>query len=70
MNFGMLRVLGTIIGLAFIVLGLLATAGLFRRVPNPEWAFGTPVTILGVWFFAYGVTGKSRILEKLRIGAD
>ena len=70
MSFGMLRVSGIIIGLAFIILGLLATAGILPRVPEPEWAFGSPVMILGVSFFTYGVTGKSRILEKLRASAD
>ena len=70
MNNRALRILGTIVGLAFIVLGILALAGMLPRVPKPEWAFGSPIIVLGIAFYAYGVTGKSRILGKLRTGAD
>lgn len=70
MNYGIWRILGVIIGLAFIVLGLLATAGIIPRVPEPEWVFGAPTTFLGVVFYAYGISGRSRLLEKLGIGAD
>ena len=66
MNNRALRILGVITGLIFIGFGISVSAGMLPRVPGPEWVFGLVVIILGVGFFGYGVTGKSKILEMLR----
>ena len=62
MNRRIVRILGVIVGLAFIGFGLIVTSGVLPYVPSPEWLYGMVVVFLGVAFFSYGITGKSRIL--------
>ena len=57
-----IRWLGVVAGVAFIVFGLIVALGVLPNVPSPEWIYGMPVTFLGIAFFSYGISGKSRIL--------
>ena len=60
-----IRVMGVVAGLLFIVAGILVLANGSRYLPPPQWLYPTAIVFVGVAFFSYGITGKSRMLEWL-----
>lgn len=60
------QALGVIVGIAFIVIGVVLLAYPVSFSPLPQWANSMIFIFPGVGFFSYGVTGRSRMLERIR----
>ena len=58
-----IRVMGIVTGLLLIVVGILVLANGSAYLPPPQWLYPTVIVFVGIAFFSYGVTGKSRMLE-------
>jgi len=64
------RALGAIVGIAFIGIGIMLLAYPVPFSPLPQWANSMILIFPGIGFFSYGVTGRSRMLERLRQSLD
>lgn len=64
------RALGTVVGIAFIGIGILVLAYPVSFSPLPDWAHSAIFLFLGVALFSYGVAGRSRMFEQFRRSSD